>query len=104
MEEDHESLAIVETIVNLAHGLGMEVVAEGTETAEQVERLTAIGCDFAQGYFYSKPVEAAGVSELLQMESASGSSTFLSDENVALTTGFARGFRAQTVSDRALAG
>jgi len=57
-----ENAEIVRTIVTLARNLGMEVVAEGVETLDQLEQLTALECDYAQGYLYSKPVggEAAG--------------------------------------------
>ncbi|MGE3272886.1 MAG: putative bifunctional diguanylate cyclase/phosphodiesterase [Chloroflexota bacterium] len=50
--------AIVRSIVTLASDLGMQVVAEGIETAEQLEVLRALECDFAQGYFFSPPVPA----------------------------------------------
>jgi diguanylate cyclase (GGDEF)-like protein len=56
---------IVQTIVALAHNLGMEVVAEGVETEGQVERLKDMGCQFAQGYFFSRPVDGASASALL---------------------------------------
>lgn len=52
--EGHQ--AIVRAIVDLGHGLGMDVVAEGIETARQVEQLTEMGCDHGQGFFFSKPV------------------------------------------------
>ncbi len=52
----NESLEIVKTIVNLAHNLRMEVVAEGVETADQVAGLKAMNCEYAQGYFFSKPL------------------------------------------------
>jgi EAL domain-containing protein (putative c-di-GMP-specific phosphodiesterase class I) len=49
---------ILRLIVNLAQTLGLEVVAEGAETLAQVEYLTELGCDFAQGYFFAMPVRA----------------------------------------------
>jgi len=52
-----ENLEIVGTIMNLARNLGLEVIAEGVETKEQVAKLKALQCDFAQGYFFSHPVE-----------------------------------------------
>ncbi len=57
-----DSTAIVETIVNLGRGLGLQVLAEGVETEAQDTFLRRIGCDAMQGYFYSRPLapEAAG--------------------------------------------
>jgi PAS domain S-box-containing protein len=65
METDPESLEIVRVIIMLAHNLGLKVVAEGTETAGQIHTLQQLNCESAQGYFYSKPVEAAAISALL---------------------------------------
>jgi EAL domain-containing protein (putative c-di-GMP-specific phosphodiesterase class I) len=48
---------IVQTIIALAHGLGLDVTAEGVETSEQLARLKALGCEFAQGYLFSCPVD-----------------------------------------------
>lgn len=50
---------IVRTIVSLAHGMGMDVVAEGVETSEQIGRLTGLKCEFGQGFIFSRPVSAA---------------------------------------------
>lgn len=49
---------ILKAIVSLAHELGMEVVAEGAETAEDVARLKGLGCQYAQGYYYGTPMTA----------------------------------------------
>jgi diguanylate cyclase (GGDEF)-like protein/PAS domain S-box-containing protein len=56
---------MVRAIVGLAHNLGMEVVAEGVETAEQLAQLQAIGCDYAQGFYFSKPADTATVDRLI---------------------------------------
>ena len=50
------SQAIVRSVIELAHGLGSKVTAEGVETAEVADWLAAAGCDTAQGYLYSRPV------------------------------------------------
>ena len=65
MERDGESREIVRGIVALATTLGMEVVAEGAETAAQVEHLRALGCGFGQGYFFQRPADAATIERLL---------------------------------------
>ncbi len=57
--------AIVSGIIDLAHALGLKVVAEGVETAEQLAKLEELGCDLAQGYFLSEPLSVAQASELL---------------------------------------
>jgi diguanylate cyclase (GGDEF)-like protein len=63
-----ENSEIVEAITVLAHKLGMDVVAEGVETPEQLEKLRAIGCEQAQGYLFSPPVPAEKVTELFHTE------------------------------------
>lgn len=65
MHADHDKREIVRVIVMLGQQLGMKVVAEGTETAEQVKYLKDLGCDYAQGYFFSPAVEARAFEELL---------------------------------------
>ncbi len=64
-ENDARSVVILENIVNLAHGLGMDVVAEGVETEQQMARLSALGCDMAQGWLIGQPVSARRVIEAL---------------------------------------
>ena len=59
------SAAIVRSVVDLAHALGITPVAEGVENAATAERLREFGCDVAQGYFYSRPLPAADTVALL---------------------------------------
>jgi EAL domain-containing protein (putative c-di-GMP-specific phosphodiesterase class I) len=54
--QDIESYVLCEIIVILAHKLGMKVIAEGIETEQQRELLLATGCDYGQGYLFSRPV------------------------------------------------
>jgi diguanylate cyclase (GGDEF)-like protein/PAS domain S-box-containing protein len=65
MEASREGAAIVNAIVGLAHGLGLEVLAEGVENESQLHRLAACGCDEYQGFLISKPVAPAAVPGLL---------------------------------------
>ncbi len=55
---DSTDLALCKAIIVMAHALGMEVIAEGVETASQRDLLAAAGCDYAQGYFYARPLSA----------------------------------------------
>ena len=70
MDNDHDKREIVRVIVMLGQQLGMKVVAEGTETAEQVKYLKELGCDYAQGFFFSRPVDARAFEELLTGDQA----------------------------------
>jgi len=59
----NKDAALTQAIVTLAHGLDLDVIAEGVETAEQQEFLRSIGCDAMQGYLFSKPLPAAAAAE-----------------------------------------
>lgn len=54
--EDKRDTAIVESLVELAHKLDIKVVAEGVEKKKQYRHLSELGCDFIQGYYFSKPI------------------------------------------------
>jgi len=65
MLTDPGSHEIVKAIVGLAHNLGMEVVGEGVETAEHLEKLQVLGCELAQGFFLVPPLSAEAAADLL---------------------------------------
>jgi EAL domain-containing protein (putative c-di-GMP-specific phosphodiesterase class I) len=61
MATDSDAHAIVEAIIVMAHKLGLKVIAEGIETAEQRDMLKVAGCDYGQGFLFAKPMPAAEV-------------------------------------------
>lgn len=65
VEEDRDSRAIIRTIVSLGLSLGHKVVAEGVETQAQLEFLVESGCQYAQGFLFSKPVGVEEVERIL---------------------------------------
>ncbi|MDY6933629.1 MAG: PAS domain S-box protein [Spirochaetota bacterium] len=66
MNKNGGDLEIVRTIVNMAHNLGMEVVAEGIETTEQLVQLREMNCDYGQGYFFSHPIDGREAGILIE--------------------------------------
>ena len=67
-----EDLAICEAIIVMAHKLGIQVIAEGVETREQRDLLLASGCDYGQGYYFSRPLSAAEFERLPGMRRRPG--------------------------------
>jgi EAL domain-containing protein (putative c-di-GMP-specific phosphodiesterase class I) len=65
LHPESDDLALCEAIIVMAHKLGLKVVAEGIETVEQSRLLQAAGCDYGQGYFFSRPVPADQFDKLL---------------------------------------
>lgn len=68
VENDQDSQAIVRTVFSLGESMGLKIVAEGVETAAQLEFLENEGCQFVQGYFFYKPLTAAEVDKILAVE------------------------------------
>src|SRR4051812_12962375 len=67
MHEDAGNATIVQSTVDLGHNLGLEVVAEGVETVESYNTLARLGCDYAQGYFLSRPLSPEKMSLWLEI-------------------------------------
>jgi EAL domain-containing protein (putative c-di-GMP-specific phosphodiesterase class I) len=65
MVDDPEARAIVASMIGMARALGLKVTAEGVETESQSQLLTVLGCDDAQGYLYSRPLDEAGLRAFL---------------------------------------
>lgn len=68
ISNDADDAAIVSAIINMAHSLGMNVVAEGVESREQLEFLRANACDQIQGYYFSQPLPAEAFANLLDQD------------------------------------
>ena len=65
LSPDGPDQALCEAVILLAHKLGLKVVAEGIETREQFELLTAAGCDYGQGYLFARPLPPVAFERLL---------------------------------------
>lgn len=68
MEKNSADAVLVDAITSMAHKLQFKVVAEGAETASQVSFLSQVGCDFVQGYFYSKPLPSKEFKEFFRRQ------------------------------------
>jgi len=68
IDTDRETRKIVRVIITLAHNLGLKVVAEGAETAEQVKVLKQLRCELVQGYFFAKPGDHTAAQALLMSD------------------------------------
>jgi diguanylate cyclase (GGDEF)-like protein/PAS domain S-box-containing protein len=66
LEGDGVNQQLVATVIELGHNLGMDVVAEAVETQGQLDRLRRLGCEFAQGYLFSRPLPPEGITSLLR--------------------------------------
>jgi EAL domain-containing protein (putative c-di-GMP-specific phosphodiesterase class I) len=68
LEKDSQDSAIVRMVIELAHTLGIEVVAEGVENEVQATQLKGMGCDMAQGYYFAKPLPPEDIPALLSSD------------------------------------
>jgi predicted signal transduction protein with EAL and GGDEF domain len=66
VDSDQDTYEIVRIIVMLAHNLGLTVVAEGVETLAQLDLIRKVGCERAQGYLFSRPVDHHTILKLLE--------------------------------------
>lgn len=67
-DDDNKAGRIVEHTINMVKSLNMEVIAEGVESPEQAQKLKKMGCDYIQGYLFSKPITGKQFVELLNKE------------------------------------
>jgi EAL domain-containing protein (putative c-di-GMP-specific phosphodiesterase class I) len=65
LRTSQDGAAVVQTIITLAHTLGMDVVAEGIENADQLNKLQALGCEYGQGFLFSRALNAEAATRLV---------------------------------------
>jgi EAL domain-containing protein (putative c-di-GMP-specific phosphodiesterase class I) len=65
LELDEKNFNIVKAIITLAQSLGLDVIAEGVETLQQVDILRSLGCEYGQGYYFSRPLNDEAVMDFL---------------------------------------
>jgi PAS domain S-box-containing protein len=70
MDSDDEARKLVHLIIDFAHTVNLKVIAEGVEVAAHRDQLKSLGCEFGQGYFFSRPVDPEGVEKLLARNEA----------------------------------
>jgi EAL domain-containing protein (putative c-di-GMP-specific phosphodiesterase class I) len=70
IERREKNLEITQTIINLAHSLKLDVIAEGVETQEQLDILRSLGCEYAQGYFFSRPLDEQAIVAFMTQSNA----------------------------------
>ncbi|MGO9083876.1 MAG: putative bifunctional diguanylate cyclase/phosphodiesterase [Candidatus Sulfotelmatobacter sp.] len=70
MQSDRAAADMVEVFITLAHKMNLKVIAEGIETARQAERLSELGCEFGQGYYFSQPLEAKAALQFMRQQVA----------------------------------
>jgi len=75
MATDGNDAAIVTAIIGMAKSLGLRTVAEGVETLDQLERLRGLGCDSAQGFYFSKPMPVKACRTLLEQLGATSTAS-----------------------------
>jgi diguanylate cyclase (GGDEF)-like protein/PAS domain S-box-containing protein len=68
IDKDENADKLIVSIISIAHGLGLEVVAEGVEEKYQADHLIALGCEYLQGYYFSRPIPHSEVAEILQKQ------------------------------------
>lgn len=78
VQNNVDDATIVKAIINLAHSLNMQVIAEGAETMEQVDFLREHNCDLVQGYYFSRPISYGDLITLLELERERGFESVLS--------------------------
>ena len=81
MAEDPGNAMIVKSTIDLGHNLGLEVVAEGVEDHSVYNQLAALGCDYAQGYYLSRPLSPEKMTVWLEVFSTGAGEPLLANDN-----------------------
>jgi EAL domain-containing protein (putative c-di-GMP-specific phosphodiesterase class I) len=68
MSSNPSAIAVAKAIIVMGHEIGATVIAEGLESLEHVEQVAQFGCDYGQGYYFSRPVSAEETASFLQQK------------------------------------
>ncbi len=88
-QEQPSSSELVQTIIDMAHHLGLQVVAEGIETAPHSAKLQKLGCRFGQGFYFSRPIDAQAMYTMLAssyQRPSEADSPFFTPESILLAS------------------
>jgi EAL domain-containing protein (putative c-di-GMP-specific phosphodiesterase class I) len=99
LSTNEENSEIVRAILDLARSMSMSVIAEGVETQDQLQKLEALGCTCAQGYYFSRPVPAGDLAVILERDVLKRDFRWLDDGTGPCPAEFNHTFREVTLHE-----
>ncbi|MEM8604987.1 MAG: EAL domain-containing protein, partial [Cyanobacteria bacterium P01_H01_bin.121] len=98
LRTNQDGAAVVQTIIALAHTLGMDVVAEGIENADQLNKLQALGCEYGQGFLFSEALDHRTATQLIERNGGISRDGYLLNEPPKQVSRESQGFQQQATT------